>query len=347
MASSVRDPLITENFTGQSGDETFYLAAGPENGPLVVLLHGWPELSLSWRRQLPCLAALGFRAIAPDMRGYGRSTIYDRHGDYAQEKIVADMVRLLAALGRDRAVWVGHDWGGPVAWNIASHHPELCRAVASLCVPYRSVELGLDHLIGLVDRELYPEDRFPAGQWEYMRFYEENFDAARAEMEVDAAATTRVLFRAGNPKSAGMPSPTSMVRHNGGWFRGAERPPDMPLDDRVLSAAEHEVYATALARNGFFGPNSWYMNHADNAEFAAAAVNDGVLEMPALFVGARYDVTCETMTSRLAEPMRDYCRDLMVATVDSGHWMAQEKPDQVNAALVRWLATRVPDGWPS
>ena len=337
---------ISEHVFTRNDHQTFYLAAGPRSGPLVVLLHGWPELSLSWRHQLPCLASLGFRAIAPDMRGYGRSSVYDRHEDYAQERIVADMVALLAALGRDRAVWVGHDWGAPVAWNIASHHPELCHAVAVLCVPYRTVELGLDHIIGLVDRERYPADRFPAGQWEYMRFYEENFDVARTEMEADPAATLRVLFRSGNPESIGRPSPTSMVRHNGGWFRGAERPPDMPLDGRVLSEADHAVYADALARNGFFGPNAWYMNHARNAEYAATAVKGGVLEMPALFLAARYDVTCETMTSRLAEPMKEFCRDLSIETVDSGHWMAQEKPVEVNAALVQWLATRVPAAWP-
>lgn len=337
---------ISEHFVSGEGHETFYLAAGPEDGPMVILLHGWPELSLSWRHQIPCLAALGFRAIAPDMRGYGRSTVYDRHDDYAQEKIVADMVDLLASLGRERAVWVGHDWGSPVAWNIASHYPELCLAVANLCVPYRSVEMGLEHIISLVDRRLYPENDFPAGQWEYMRFYEENFADAQAEMEIDPAASLRVLFRAGNPKSIARPSPTSMVRRNGGWFRGAERPPDMPLDETVLNADDHAVYAESLKRNGFFGPNSWYMNHARNADYAARAVNGGVLEMPALFLAASYDVTCETVTSRLAEPMVRYCRDLTVKTVKSGHWMAQEKPAEVNAALVQWLATNVPEAWP-
>lgn len=91
---------ITENRITTDGHDSFYLAAGPEDGPLVILVHGWPELSLSWRHQLPCLGALGFRAIAPDMRGYGRSSVYDRHEDYTQELIVADMIGLLRALGR-------------------------------------------------------------------------------------------------------------------------------------------------------------------------------------------------------------------------------------------------------
>ena len=126
---------ITEHTVKTRRHTTFYLAAGPENGPLVIFLHGWPELSISWRNQLPALAALGFRAIAPDMRGYGRSSVYPQHGDYAQEQIVRDMLELVDAVGREKAVWVGHDWGSPVVWNLASHHPDRCHAVASLCVP--------------------------------------------------------------------------------------------------------------------------------------------------------------------------------------------------------------------
>ena len=100
----MNEAAISENQVTVNGHDCSYLAAGPKDGPLVVLVHGWPELSLSWRHQLPCLSALGFRAIAPDMRGYGCSSVYDRHEDYAQESIVADMIGLLGALGRERAV---------------------------------------------------------------------------------------------------------------------------------------------------------------------------------------------------------------------------------------------------
>src|SRR5216684_2923381 len=104
---------VTEHTAKTNRHTTFYLAAGPENGPLIIFIHGWPELSISWRYQLPALAALGFRAIAPDMRGYGRSSVYGRSSDYAQEPIVRDMLDLLDSLARSRAVWVGHDWGQP------------------------------------------------------------------------------------------------------------------------------------------------------------------------------------------------------------------------------------------
>src|SRR5690606_20240591 len=118
------------------GHTTSFLASGPEDGPLVVFVHGWPERSLSWRHQLPALGALGFRAVAPDMRGYGGSTVYERLEDYAQELVVGDVVGLVDALGRERATFVGHDWGSPTVWNLASHHPQRCHGVASLCVPY-------------------------------------------------------------------------------------------------------------------------------------------------------------------------------------------------------------------
>ena len=100
---------IAEHRVTMAGHETFYLAAGPEDGPMVILLHGWPEVSLSSCHQLPCLDSLGFGAIAPDMRDYGGSSVYPRREYYAQKKIDADMTQLLAALGQDRAVWVGHD----------------------------------------------------------------------------------------------------------------------------------------------------------------------------------------------------------------------------------------------
>lgn len=99
---------ITEHTLMSARHTTGYLACGAEAAPLLSFIHGWPELSLSWRHQLPAFAALGFRCIAPDMHGYGRSSTYPRHDDFAQEKIVADMLELLALLGRERAAWIGH-----------------------------------------------------------------------------------------------------------------------------------------------------------------------------------------------------------------------------------------------
>lgn len=325
---------------------TAFLEAGPRDGPLLVFCHGWPELAISWRHQLPAFAALGFRCVAPDMRGYGRSTVHARLADYRQEAIVEDMLELLAALGRESAVWIGHDWGAPVVWNIAAQHPGRCQGVAALCVPYFAAGFGLPNLIALVDRRVYPETEFPAGQWDYQLFYEERFDRAHRVFDADVSASVRCLFRAANPAGRGKPSRTATVRRDGGWFGGADRAPDLPRDERVLSEADLSCYVAALTRNGFFGPDAWYMNHAANMDYARRAPDGGRLKMPALFLHGAFDATCETMDSQLAAPMRRDCADLTEAVIQSGHWMAQEQPVAVNAALARWLATKLPGIWP-
>lgn len=114
-----------------------------------------------------------------------------------------------------------------------------------------------------------------------------------------------------------------------------------------MTEADLRTYAEGLRRNGFFGPNSYYMNHAANAVYTAKWRDAGRLSLPVLFLAARYDFVCECNRSRLADPMRELCSDLTYATLDCGHWMAQEKPREVNAALVRWLVEHVPEAWPT
>ena len=335
---------VTENITKTARHSTFYLDCGREDAPPIIFVHGWPELSISWRHQLPCFAALGFRAIAPDMRGYGRSSQYSRFEDYALEHSVADMLELLAALGAEKAVWVGHDWGSPVVWNLASHHPDKCIGVVNLCVPYLAHGFMLQKFLPLVDRSIYPEAQYPYGQWEYMRFYEESFEEATAGFEADIGKVVKLLFRAGSPDGRGKPAVTAHVRNQGGWFPGGIVP-DLPIDTTVLTEEDYRKYVAALSRTGFFGPNSWYMNHERNGRFGTKEVNDGQLAMPVLFLHAAYDYTVETVDSRLAKPMRKDCLKLSEVVVQSGHWMAQEKPASVNAAIARWLAMEFPELW--
>ena len=337
---------VTEHVCHTPRHTSFYLAAGNPAAMPIIFVHGWPELSISWRHQLPAMAALGLRAIAPDMRGYGRSSSYASHGDYALEHSVRDMLDLLDHLGAERAIWVGHDWGAPVVWTLASHFPERCHGVANLCVPYYAKGFAPQNFLPFADRALYPEDEFPWAQWEYMAFYEQNFAHARAGFEADVANTVKAMFRKGNPAAAGTPSRTALVRKNNGWFGATNAAPDVPRDPDVLTEADWHAYSAALSRTGFFGPDSWYMNHAANIAYAKGAKNNGCLTMPTLFLHGAYDYTCETMISRLAEPMRQDCADLTEVVVPSGHWMAQEKPRHVNATLAKWLVDKFPDLWP-
>ena len=335
---------ILEHVAKSARHATFFLSCGSANATPIIFVHGWPELSVSWRAQLPVFAGLGFRGIAPDMRGYGRSSIYPRHEDYAIEAIVADMIELLDALGAKKAVWVGHDWGSPVVWALAQHHPDVCHGVANLCVPYIPEGFAVETILPLADRNVYPEDRFPAAQWDYLLFYRENFALAKADFESDVGATVRALFRSGDPSKKGRPSPTAFTRANGGWFR-AGRAPDVSRDPAVLSEEDEACHVAALERTGFFGPDSWYMNSEPNAAYARRAKESWRLTMPALFLHGAYDYVCETLASRLAEPMRAFCDNLTEVTIPSGHWMAQERPIEVNAALAKWLCAQFPGLW--
>jgi len=335
---------VTEHTLKTARHTTGYLASGPQDGPLLIFVHGWPELSLSWRHQLPVFAALGFHAVAPDMRGYGRSSTYTRHEDFAQEHIVQDMVELLASLGREKAVWIGHDWGSPVVWNIAGLHPDKTVGVVSLCVPYIPGGFTVQARLALIDRKIYPESEYPVGQWDYQYFYHENFEKARRDFEANIRNVVKALFRKGNPERVGQPAPTATVRRNGGWFGGGACP-DLPRDADVITAEDLEAYTAALTRNGFFGPDSWYMNNEANERFTKKAKNGGKLAMPVLFLHGAYDTTCETMTSKFPEPMRAYCSNLSEVVVKSGHWMAQERPVDVNVAIARWLAEKLPEYW--
>ena len=323
---------------------THYLSAGAPGATPIIFVHGWPELSISWRHQLPVFGGLGFHAVAPDMRGYGRSSVYPRHEDYTVENAVADLIELLDHLGAEKAVFVGHDWGAPVVWSMAQQHPERTLGVAALCVPYMPDGFAPETLIPLVDRAVYPEAQFPAGQWEYMLFYRENFAAACAAFDQNPRGFVKLAFRAGVPGGEGQPAGTAFVRANGGWFGGAAIP-DVPRDESVLTAEDEEAYAESLSRNGFFGPDSWYMNGPANMAHAARAA-DKRLAMPALFLHGAYDYVCATVGTRLPDPMRANCADLTEAVVESGHWMAQEKPREVNAALAKWLAAKLPELWP-
>lgn len=328
---------IKENFFETARHRTFYLSSGPEDGELVIMTHGWPELSLSWRHQLKFLGELGYHAIAPDMRGYGRSSIYKNSEAYSQREINLDMVELFDALGKDQAIWIGHDWGSPVAWNMALHHPDKVKAVGSLCIPF-GFGGHPESLLVTVNRDIYPEDDFPAGQWDYQFYYYEDFDAAQREMDEDPYKLIKALFTKGDPLGSGLPAITSQVRKNKGWFGEFGGVPDLPIDEEVISEEDAKTFAKYLKENTFFGPNSWYVNSEENQIFRDS-VKDQTLEMPSLFVHATFDYVCDTTSSpKFAASTTEACKNLTEKRIDCGHWMAQEKPDELNLILKDWLS---------
>ncbi|KIW06025.1 uncharacterized protein PV09_03204 [Verruconis gallopava] len=341
--------LWTEHsFTFDNGQSKLrYLSSGPENGPLIIFIHGWPGCAETWKPQLQSLSTLGFRVVAPDMRGYGGSTCTKEVTDYRMERHNLDMLALIQHLNRPNAVWVGHDWGAILVWGFAAHYPEKCVAVSNICVPYRTCEFGIEHMISLVNRDVYPEDKLPNGQWDYVVFHNESPEEMVRQLESNPENAMKALYARGHPERVGKPSMTAFTRANGGWFKNGI--PDIPLEMTVLNG--HPDILEALVRtvtmNGMQGPDDYYRNFELNAEYTKSPKNGGVLSFPVLFIGATYDSILDTTTNaKMVAPMREYCTDLTEVNIDAGHWVGLEKPLETNAALARWLVESVGDYWP-
>lgn len=195
---------------------THYLESGPANGPLMMFLHGWPELSLIWRAQMAAFAAEGWHCVAPDMRGYGGSSAPAANHAYTLEAIVADMAELHDHLGGKPAIWVGHDWGSVVAGELVAHQPDRSRGLVLISVPYFPTTNALPTLVPLVDRTIYPTDTYPDGQWDYYRYYTKHFDSAVADLDADKTASLASIYRRGDPASIGKPTPNAMVTQKAG-----------------------------------------------------------------------------------------------------------------------------------
>lgn len=349
--------LQTNTFTHSDNLTTFYWSAGPVDGPLVIFIHGWPANGETWKPQLLALAALGFRAIAPDTRGYGRSSVPKDTNNYAAEHHVSDMVALLSHLGRRKAVWIGHDWGAGLVTAFAGQRPDLCVGVCLMTVPYWVIFTGIDGLASLRNRDLYPESEYPLAQWDYMAFHVENPEASASQLGKNVPNTIKALYRPGGPEGYGKPAFTSQMRKLGGWWGGAPEAPDTPFEGTFFGQNQNqqeqgkqafERMVAEFQKNGFEGPNAYYHHHERNKAYMKTAPNGGRLpsSVPVLFVGAKWDYVCDTASSRLSEPMREMCEDLTEVTIDAGHWVSMQKPEETSAAIVRWIATKMPSYFP-
>jgi soluble epoxide hydrolase/lipid-phosphate phosphatase len=330
---------VSRNATQGPAGRISYLAAGPVDGPLIVFVHGWPAIAETWWPQLEAFAAQGYRAIAPDMRGYGQSGIPANPGAYAQLHLVDDMLTLLAHLGRTDAIWVGHDWGCGTTWGLAAHHPQACRAVISLCIPYRSLERGPSEVLPYVNREVYPVDEYPDAQLDYMAYYERHPEQVTALFDSGPDRVVRAIYRSGDPAAYGKPGRTATLTRDGGWFGGAASVPDFPRDENILNESLYEALRESFERNGFAGPTAYYLNHVANRAYSDSSIGNGHLHMPVLYIEARYDYVADSAQSDLAVPMREHCHDLTEKTIDAGHWVGLEKPAEVNATITDWLIT--------
>lgn len=326
-----------------------YLTAGPSDGPLMILLHGWPGIALTWKYQLETFGSLGFYVVAPDMPGYGKTWTSTEPSDFALEKLVPQFLELLHHLGREKAIWFGHDWGCGPLWAIAAHHPEVCDAIIGMSVPYMTLERGLNGTLPTINRELYPESKYPYGQWDYQVFYEEDSNAANRALESNIPNHVKMLFSKGSERMGSGVARTSEVRKNGGWFGGPNAQlPDFPLENTVIDQQLFDALTESLVRNRFHGATSWYLNHASNEKYAHREVpHAGTLKMPVLFIHTEYDAVCQTVYNpKLMKEMRSHCGNLQEFVIKTAHWGMLERPAETNAGVVKWILRAVPELYP-
>lgn len=334
------DGEIREHYAPLPMGGIAYLESGPADGPILIFVHGWPSLALLFRKQLPVFGQLGFRAIAVDLPGFGRSQVHHAHDAYSMENINKQMIEFQDFLGADKVIWIGHDWGSVVVWTLGAHYPQRFHGLVSLNVPYRMIERGFEHLLTLIDRKIYDQKEHPNGPWDYIAFYEENFERARKVFEGNVEAFFRLFLRKPDPGDVTKPTITAGVRARGGWFGKDAPPPDSERDDDIVSERVLASYVEAYTRNGFFGPDSLYMNGKANADYTNRSLHGGRLDMPVLFIAADHDAWCDTVRNpKLGREMRELIPNLTAVSVPAGHWSAPQEPTKVNAAIARWLAT--------
>jgi pimeloyl-ACP methyl ester carboxylesterase len=313
-------PEITHRTVKTNGINMHIAEAG--EGPLVLMVHGFPELWYSYRHQIPALADAGYHAVAVDVRGYGDSDKPTKLEDYGMKEHIADLLGVLDALGEEKAVIVGHDWGAPMAWNSAALYPDRYRAVVGLSVPY------------LPRGPMPPLQMFKAmfgDNFFYMLYFQK--DEAQQEFENDVDGSMRKFLWGASGEGRDLPGiDTSQNKKNTDNMFG-NFPPVKGLPTWITED-EHAYYVDKFTKGGFFGPLNRYRN-MDNDWNALPELQDKRIEQPALFIAGDKD---PVLVMAPSDPMKMFVTNLKMVTLPgAGHWTQQEDPAGTNAALIEWL----------
>jgi pimeloyl-ACP methyl ester carboxylesterase len=314
---------LRHGFAEINGVRMHYAEQGA--GPLVVLVHGFPESWYSWRRQLPAIAAAGFRVVAPDMRGYGQTDVPADIASYTIMHLVGDVTGLVEALGERQAIVVGHDWGATVAWSAALLRPDMFRAVAAMSVPYRQ-------------RGPVPPLRAlrAAGLHTYYYLYYQDVGVADAEYERDPKLTLRSTFYTmSGDAPRGRPDPR-MLQPGKGALDNLINPDRLPA---WLTEADLDYMVADIRRTGFRGALNWYRNADRNWELLAPWAG-APIRQPALFIAGSEDhVIHGPLGKGPLEALKANVPNLRAQLIieGAGHYIQQERPQQVNEALIEFL----------
>jgi pimeloyl-ACP methyl ester carboxylesterase len=315
-----------------NGIQVHYVEQG--EGPLVVFCHGFPESWYSWRHQLSALAQAGYRAVALDMRGYGGTSKPQAISAYTVSHLVGDVVGTVQALGEKQAVVVGHDWGGPIAWYAALMRPDLFRAAAVLSVPFTPA-LALPPELKLTDLM-----RQRAGDREYYRVYFQEPGVAEAELEADVRRSIlSMLYGISGDYLKGRKREELNDGHfdRGQGFLGAMTVPSkLPA---WLTEADVAFYVKELTASGFRGGLNWYRN-LDALPGILSPFLGHTIKQPTLYLYGDLDLVAGNSPEAI-EGMKKALPNLkkVVKYKGVGHWLQQEKPEEVSKELIAFLAS--------
>jgi pimeloyl-ACP methyl ester carboxylesterase len=310
--------------TVRNGDISLNVAI-QGGGPLILCVHGWPELWYSWRHQIEHFAKRGYTVAALDVRGYGDSSKPQPIAAYSMLNIASDVAAIADALGGGKAILFGHDWGGPIVWNTALLYPRKIAAVAGLSVPY--IPRGEAPLVAMFDA-IYPNRFF------YQRYFQAE-SVAEAELEADIETSLRKVYFA----LSGEAPLNKWIEHkpiDARLMDGMEDPKPFPA---WMSDADLAVYVAAFKKSGFRGPLNRY--RAQTIDFTDLANLAGkTVDQPSFFVGGERDAVRSFIAGAdlYADPGAA-CTDFRgsVLIPGAGHWVQQEAPAETNAALERFV----------
>jgi len=297
-------------------------------GPAVVFCHGFPELAYSWRHQLTAVADAGFRAIAPDQRGYGGSSRPATITDYDMAHLTGDLVGLLDALDVERAVFVGHDWGGLVVWQMPLLHPERVAGVVGVNTPF------------LPRPPMAPIELFRAlvGEDHYIVWFQEP-GVAEAVLERDVPNLFTSMMRSGVSPEVVAEATAAMAESEPGSSSFERLMGGPKLGEALLGPDDLAVYVDAFTETGFSGGMNWYRNMDRNWEATPDQDGARIDGLPCLMVTAEWD---PVLVPALAQGMPDMIGDLeMHELARCGHWTPAEFPAELNTILIDWLTRRI------
>lgn len=296
-----------------NGIELEVFEAGQHNaGRPIVLCHGFPDLAYTWRNQVPALVAAGYHVIAPNQRGYGNSSRPTAVDDYDIEHLTGDLVALLDHYGYADATFLGHDWGAFVMWSLTLLHPQRVTGVIALSMPYLS--RGDVPWLDVMEEVL--------GSDYYFVHFNQQPGVAAAVFDADPARFINNLYRRNEPL---LPPRPGMV-----LIETART--ETPLGDPLLSEAELAVYTAAFAKSGFTGGINWYRNL--NRDWHQLAEADPIIQQPALMIYGERDAVMRAEHLATVVPL------VVETSVDSGHWIHQERPDETTRLILEWLGSR-------